>query len=173
MASSTCASKAIDRALARPAAEKSTAVTSLPAASHTALRPSPYAEVYGHAGVRHSALRHEQVRRRTHTTRNPDTGRPTLVHPRLHSISRSTTLRIMTDRAGTPAQPDDLVGRGTSDHRVLHRTPRTRRPRTAGQFRHIRHRGSSFKTSFNDDHIAATTQAICEYRRRRASTGPC
>ncbi|MCF0248439.1 MAG: phosphoglucomutase, alpha-D-glucose phosphate-specific, partial [Synergistes sp.] len=27
------------------------------------------------------------------------------------------------------------------------------------------HRGSSLKDSFNDDHIAAISQAICEYRR--------
>ena len=26
------------------------------------------------------------------------------------------------------------------------------------------HRGSAYTSSFNDDHIAATTQAICDYR---------
>jgi phosphoglucomutase len=34
------------------------------------------------------------------------------------------------------------------------------------------HRGSSFKTSFNDRHIAAITQAIVEYRRENQITGP-
>ena len=34
------------------------------------------------------------------------------------------------------------------------------------------HRGSSVKDSFNDDHIAAIAQAICEYRQRRRITGP-
>jgi phosphoglucomutase len=34
------------------------------------------------------------------------------------------------------------------------------------------HRGSSFKTSFNEDHILATTQAICDYRRANAIDGP-
>jgi phosphoglucomutase len=34
------------------------------------------------------------------------------------------------------------------------------------------HRGSSLKTSFNEQHIAATTQAICEYRREQGFTGP-
>ncbi len=29
------------------------------------------------------------------------------------------------------------------------------------------HRGSSFATSFNEDHIAAITQAICEYRTQQ------
>jgi phosphoglucomutase len=34
------------------------------------------------------------------------------------------------------------------------------------------HRGSSFKTSFNDPHIAAITQAIVDYRRLNQITGP-
>jgi phosphoglucomutase len=34
------------------------------------------------------------------------------------------------------------------------------------------HRGSSLKRSFNEAHILATTQAICEYRRSQGITGP-
>ena len=34
------------------------------------------------------------------------------------------------------------------------------------------HRGSSFKSSFNEDHILATTQAICDYRKTNGITGP-
>ena len=34
------------------------------------------------------------------------------------------------------------------------------------------HRGSSFATSFNEDHIAAITQAICEFRKNDGTTGP-
>ena len=34
------------------------------------------------------------------------------------------------------------------------------------------HRGSSLEHSFNEDHILATSQAICELRRSRALTGP-
>ena len=34
------------------------------------------------------------------------------------------------------------------------------------------HRGSAFKSSFNEDHILAITQAICEYRNTRGFTGP-
>lgn len=34
------------------------------------------------------------------------------------------------------------------------------------------HRGSSFKSSFNEDHILATTQAICDYRAANGITGP-
>ena len=34
------------------------------------------------------------------------------------------------------------------------------------------HRGSSLKASFNEDHILATTEAICRYRNGRGITGP-
>jgi phosphoglucomutase len=34
------------------------------------------------------------------------------------------------------------------------------------------HRGSSLKNSFNEDHILATTQAICDHRRQIGLTGP-
>ncbi len=34
------------------------------------------------------------------------------------------------------------------------------------------HRGSSFKSSFNEDHVLAITQAICDYRRANAINGP-
>ena len=34
------------------------------------------------------------------------------------------------------------------------------------------HRGSSLKTSFNETHILATTQAICDYRREQGYDGP-
>jgi phosphoglucomutase len=34
------------------------------------------------------------------------------------------------------------------------------------------HRGSAFDAAFNEDHILAITQAICEYRLRQAITGP-
>jgi len=34
------------------------------------------------------------------------------------------------------------------------------------------HRGSSLDSSFNENHILAITQAICEYRRQQGTTGP-
>ncbi|HEX7370705.1 MAG TPA: phosphoglucomutase (alpha-D-glucose-1,6-bisphosphate-dependent) [Rhodanobacteraceae bacterium] len=34
------------------------------------------------------------------------------------------------------------------------------------------HRGSSFDGSFNEDHILAITQAICDYRAKQSVTGP-
>ncbi len=40
------------------------------------------------------------------------------------------------------------------------------------QFGTSGHRGSSFQRSFNEAHILAITQAICEYRRAQKITGP-
>ena len=34
------------------------------------------------------------------------------------------------------------------------------------------HRGSSLKCSFNESHIAAITQAVCDYRRQNGISGP-
>jgi len=34
------------------------------------------------------------------------------------------------------------------------------------------HRGSSFKSSFNEDHILAISQAVCDYRKAKNITGP-
>jgi phosphoglucomutase len=34
------------------------------------------------------------------------------------------------------------------------------------------HRGSSFRNSFNEDHILATAQALCDYRASRGTFGP-
>src|SRR5512147_1104108 len=34
------------------------------------------------------------------------------------------------------------------------------------------HRGSSLKNSFNEDHILAMCQAICEYRHAQGTSGP-
>jgi phosphoglucomutase len=34
------------------------------------------------------------------------------------------------------------------------------------------HRGSSFKRSFNENHLVAITQAVCEYRAAQPTTGP-
>ncbi len=34
------------------------------------------------------------------------------------------------------------------------------------------HRGSAFDAAFNEDHILTITQAICDYRRQQAITGP-
>ncbi len=78
----------------------------------------------------------------------------------------------VNDRAGQPAAQSDLVdvvGLVTAYY-ALHPDPAE--PGQQVAFGTSGHRGSALRVSFNDDHIAATTQAICEYRARSGITGP-
>jgi phosphoglucomutase len=75
-------------------------------------------------------------------------------------------------RAGTPARPDDLV-----DLKELHAAYHDRHPDPSKVEERVAfgtsgHRGSSLAGTFNDDHIAATSQAICEYRAAQGTSGP-
>jgi phosphoglucomutase len=79
----------------------------------------------------------------------------------------------MTDpRAGQPAEPQDLVD---LPHLVTAYYTGVPDPEDVDQqvaFGTSGHRGSSLKTSFNETHILATTQAICDYRREQGFDGP-
>ncbi|MFF9623591.1 phosphoglucomutase (alpha-D-glucose-1,6-bisphosphate-dependent) [Streptomyces griseosporeus] len=76
------------------------------------------------------------------------------------------------ERAGQPAGPEDLVdvARLVTAYYTLHPDPADPDQRVA--FGTSGHRGSSLATAFNDDHIAATSQAICEYRTAQGTDGP-
>ncbi|SDD35142.1 phosphoglucomutase [Geodermatophilus telluris] len=79
----------------------------------------------------------------------------------------------MTDpRAGQPAAPADLVDVASlvTAYYTLVPDPAEVAQRVA--FGTSGHRGSSFDTAFNEAHILATTQAICEYRRAQGYDGP-
>ena len=75
-------------------------------------------------------------------------------------------------RAGTRAGADDLIDVEAllASYYSGHPDPSIPVQRVA--FGTSGHRGSSFDTTFNDDHIAATSQAICEYRAEQGTTGP-
>ncbi|MEU5363902.1 phosphoglucomutase (alpha-D-glucose-1,6-bisphosphate-dependent) [Streptomyces sp. NPDC005925] len=76
------------------------------------------------------------------------------------------------ERAGRPADPEDLidVARLVTAYYALHPDPADPGQRVA--FGTSGHRGSSLAVSFNEDHIAATSQAICEYRAAQGTDGP-
>ncbi|MGW6914888.1 phosphoglucomutase (alpha-D-glucose-1,6-bisphosphate-dependent) [Kitasatospora sp. NPDC054939] len=79
---------------------------------------------------------------------------------------------MVHERAGQQARPEDLVdvARLVTAYYTLHPDPQDVGQRVA--FGTSGHRGSSLATAFNEDHIAATTQAICEYRAAQGITGP-
>ena len=74
--------------------------------------------------------------------------------------------------AGQPAPVSILVdvGKLLSAYSTEKPDPSVREQRVS--FGTSGHRGSSFKRSFNENHIAAITQAICEYRTAQHTTGP-
>ncbi|MFJ1751759.1 phosphoglucomutase (alpha-D-glucose-1,6-bisphosphate-dependent) [Kitasatospora sp. NPDC088134] len=79
---------------------------------------------------------------------------------------------MVHERAGQPAQPQDLidVAQLVTAYYTLHPDPADVAQRVA--FGTSGHRGSALRTAFNEDHIAATAQAICDYRAEQGTTGP-
>jgi phosphoglucomutase len=79
----------------------------------------------------------------------------------------------MTDpRAGQPAQPSDLVDVAALVTAYYSLEPDPGDPAQQVVFGTSGHRGSSFDAAFNEAHILATTQAICEYRAGQGYDGP-
>jgi phosphoglucomutase len=79
---------------------------------------------------------------------------------------------MVHDRAGQPAQPGDLVDVARLVTAYYSLTPDLADPAQRVAFGTSGHRGSSFATAFNEAHIAATSQAVCDYRARQGTTGP-
>lgn len=78
----------------------------------------------------------------------------------------------MTSRAGTPAQPADLIDVNALVTAYYALIPNVTNADQKVVFGTSGHRGSSFDSAFNETHIAAITQAIVEYRARQGITGP-
>ncbi|MGH1524557.1 phosphoglucomutase (alpha-D-glucose-1,6-bisphosphate-dependent) [Leifsonia sp. L25] len=78
----------------------------------------------------------------------------------------------MDERAGTPAQPSDLIDVDALRRAYYELKPDVSIPAQRVVFGTSGHRGSALDTAFNEDHIAATTQAIVEYRNAQGITGP-
>ena len=76
------------------------------------------------------------------------------------------------ERAGQPATEADLVDVAALVTAYYSEHPDPAEPAQQVAFGTSGHRGSAFRLSFNEDHIAATTQAICDYRARAGITGP-
>ena len=75
-------------------------------------------------------------------------------------------------RAGQPALPEDLIDVDAVISAYYDLVPDHSNPDQQVVFGTSGHRGSSLDTAFNDAHIAATTQAIVEYRASQGITGP-
>ncbi len=74
--------------------------------------------------------------------------------------------------AGKPAPKEMLIDPARLERAYLERRPDPDDPAQQVSFGTSGHRGSSLRGSFNEAHILAITQAICEYRQAQAVTGP-
>src|SRR5258706_6138918 len=79
---------------------------------------------------------------------------------------------MASPRAGQPAAREDLVDipKLITAYYALHPDPGE--PAQRVSFGTSGHRGSSLTATFNEDHILAATQAICEYRASEGIDGP-
>ena len=78
----------------------------------------------------------------------------------------------LSELAGKPAPRSLLVNIPRLVSSYYSRKPTVSDPSQRVAFGTSGHRGSSFKNSFNEDHILAIAQAISEYRTSRNITGP-
>ncbi len=74
--------------------------------------------------------------------------------------------------AGKPAEPSVLVDVPKLITAYYSQTPDPSVPAQRVAFGTSGHRGSAFKTAFNESHILAISQAICLYRRKKGIDGP-
>ncbi|KNA92210.1 phosphoglucomutase (alpha-D-glucose-1,6-bisphosphate-dependent) [Gordonia sp. w5E2] len=79
---------------------------------------------------------------------------------------------MASPRAGTPAQPEDLIDVDAVVGAYYDRVPDPDDPGQRVVFGTSGHRGSSLDSAFNEAHILAITQAIVEYRTGAGITGP-
>jgi phosphoglucomutase len=79
---------------------------------------------------------------------------------------------MVDPRAGQPAAAEDLVdvAKLVTAYYAVHPDPGEAAQRVS--FGTSGHRGSAFTATFNEDHILAATQAICEYRAAHGIDGP-
>jgi len=77
-----------------------------------------------------------------------------------------------TNKPGTLPSPETLVNIPRLITAYCANRPDPENPAHRVSFGTSGHRGSAFHSSFNDDHIAAITQAIVEYRKSQGTTGP-
>jgi phosphoglucomutase len=75
-------------------------------------------------------------------------------------------------RAGTPASKEMLVDIEPLRREYYDRRPDIGDPLQRVSFGTSGHRGSSLRGSFNEAHVLAITQAICDYRRAHTTDGP-
>jgi phosphoglucomutase len=87
----------------------------------------------------------------------------------IHDTKEAVTISPL---AGKPAPKELLVDLARLERAYYDGRPDVGDPNQLVSFGTSGHRGSSLRGSFNEAHILAMTQAICDYRRRQGTDGP-
>src|SRR5512135_1230138 len=87
------------------------------------------------------------------------------------SSAQGPTMKI-SPLAGKPAEPAMLVNVPKLVTAYYTEVPEPSVPRQRVAFGTSGHRGSAFDKTFNEWHVLAISQAICQYRRQRGIDGP-
>src|SRR5207302_10066818 len=91
--------------------------------------------------------------------------------PAQPAVRRSSIAGMVHPLAGKPAPRELLVDLELLRRRYFDK-PDPADPQQRVSFGTSGHRGSSLRGSFNEAHILAVTQAVCEYRKAQGTTGP-
>ena len=87
-------------------------------------------------------------------------------------VRMAAAVENISPLAGLPAPPELLIDPATLVHEYYAREPDLDDPSQRVSFGTSGHRGSPLDGAFNEAHILATTQAICDYRRAHGPSGP-
>jgi phosphoglucomutase len=79
---------------------------------------------------------------------------------------------MISELAGKPAPAALLIDPAALERAYFERAPDLDDPSQRVSFGTSGHRGSALRGAFNEAHILAITQAICDYRRARSISGP-
>src|ERR1700709_1846625 len=79
---------------------------------------------------------------------------------------------MTSPRAGQPATDQDLIDVAALERAYLDQHPDPSVAEQRVSFGTSGHRGSALDRTLNEDHIVATSQAICEYRAGQGIDGP-
>src|SRR5215470_20327287 len=92
--------------------------------------------------------------------------------PQTLATQPPTASHALSPLAGMPAPKDMLIDVTRLEKEYYDRKPDVNDRNQLVAFGTSGHRGTSINGSFNEAHILATTQAICEYRREQGTDGP-
>jgi phosphoglucomutase len=87
-------------------------------------------------------------------------------------LSTGKMAMALSPLAGKPAPRELLIDVAALDRAYYDRTPDVSNKNQLVSFGTSGHRGTSLDSTFTDAHIAAITQAICEYRKAHGIDGP-